>query len=125
MFFIVVSFKSCLNEVDFDYLFIRPVLVQSQQWKHQNNAWNLFKVNNKDTRTTSLVVLLSLLLISKIKISEKLNWAMLYVLKNAHLNKNDRFSLQYPHLNETLHRLFIDNGVRKAAFLDSFLLLLF
>ena len=27
---------------------------QSQQWKHQNNEWNVFKVNNKDTRTTSL-----------------------------------------------------------------------
>ena len=26
--------------------------VQSQQWKHQNNVWNLFKVNDKDTRTT-------------------------------------------------------------------------
>ena len=25
----------------------------NQQWKHQDNGWNLFKVNNKDTRTTS------------------------------------------------------------------------
>ena len=30
------------------------LLVQSQQWKHQNNARNLFKVNNKDTNTTPL-----------------------------------------------------------------------
>ena len=30
----------------------RYLLVLSQQWKHQNNAWNLFKVNNKDTRMT-------------------------------------------------------------------------
>ena len=29
-------------------------LVQSQQQKYQNNMWNLFKVNNKDSRTTSL-----------------------------------------------------------------------
>ena len=29
------------------------LLVWSQQWKHQNNVWNLFRVNNKDTRTTS------------------------------------------------------------------------
>ena len=28
------------------------LVVQIQQWKHQNNVWNLFKVNNKDSRTT-------------------------------------------------------------------------
>ena len=27
---------------------------QSQQWKHQNNMWNLFDSNNKDIKTTSL-----------------------------------------------------------------------
>ena len=27
-------------------------IVQSQQWKHQEYEWNLFKVNNKDTRVT-------------------------------------------------------------------------
>ena len=32
------------------------LLVQSQQWKHQNNTQNLFKVNRKDTRTTSLTL---------------------------------------------------------------------
>ena len=32
------------------------LLVQSQQWKHQNNVWNLFKVNNRDTRTTSMTL---------------------------------------------------------------------
>ena len=32
----------------------RALLVQSQQWKHQSNVWKLFKVNNKDTRTTSM-----------------------------------------------------------------------
>ena len=26
---------------------------QSQQWKHLKKVWNLFKVNNKHTRTTS------------------------------------------------------------------------
>ena len=35
----------------------RYLFVQSQQWKHQNNARNLFKVNNKDTRTTSTDVI--------------------------------------------------------------------
>ena len=30
------------------------LLVQSQRWEHQENVWNLFKVNNKDTRTTSM-----------------------------------------------------------------------
>ena len=28
----------------------RHLLVQNQQWKHQDNEWNLLKVNNKDTR---------------------------------------------------------------------------
>ena len=32
------------------------LFVQSQQWKHQNNMRNLFKVNRKDTRTTSLTL---------------------------------------------------------------------
>ena len=31
----------------------RHVLVQNQQWRHQN-MWNLFKVGNNDTRTWSL-----------------------------------------------------------------------
>ena len=32
---------------------------QNQQWKHQKNEWNMFKVNNKDT---SDVVPVSLML---------------------------------------------------------------
>ena len=32
----------------------RHLLIQSQQRKYQNNVWNLFNVNNKDIRTTSL-----------------------------------------------------------------------
>ena len=32
---------------------IRLLLVQSQQWKHQNNKGNLFKVNNKDSKRCS------------------------------------------------------------------------
>ena len=38
----------------------RHFLVQSQQSKHQSNVWNLFKVNNEDTRTTSDANLVSL-----------------------------------------------------------------
>ena len=30
------------------------LLVQSQQWKYQSNTWNMFKVNNKNTRATSM-----------------------------------------------------------------------
>ena len=43
----------------------RHLLAQSQQQKHWNKVGNMFKVNNKDTRTTpvtSSVVLVSLLL---------------------------------------------------------------
>ena len=32
--------------------------VQSQQWKHQNNKRNLFKINNKGTNTTSFIVVI-------------------------------------------------------------------
>lgn len=31
------------------------LLVQIQQWWHQNNMWNLFKVKNKDTGTRSMM----------------------------------------------------------------------
>ena len=31
---------------------IQYLLVQSQQWRHQNNEPNMFKVNNKETRMT-------------------------------------------------------------------------
>ena len=42
----------------------RYLLVQSQQCKHQNNVWNLFKVYNKDTRTTSLALFIDVILMS-------------------------------------------------------------
>ena len=32
------------------------LLIKGQQLKHQNNMLNLLKINNKDTRTTSLTV---------------------------------------------------------------------
>ena len=35
---------------NWDYLLNRRLLVQSQQWKYQDNVWNLFKVNIKDTK---------------------------------------------------------------------------
>ena len=41
----------------------RHLLVQSKQGKQQNDVWKLFKVNNKDTRTTSVRSFWSLLLI--------------------------------------------------------------
>ena len=51
--------SSCLFSNIYQVFYILPMpswhlLVQSQQWKHQNNVWNMFKVNNKDTKTTSL-----------------------------------------------------------------------
>ena len=30
------------------------LFVQNQQWKDQNNVWNLLKIKNKDTRATTL-----------------------------------------------------------------------
>ena len=32
----------------------RHLLVQIQQGKHRNNVWNMFRVNDENTRTTSL-----------------------------------------------------------------------
>ena len=40
----------------------RHLLVQSQQWKHQNNVWNLFNVNNKENKNGVVLVSLSLTL---------------------------------------------------------------
>ena len=34
-------------------IIIRYLLVQSKQWEHQNNVWNLFKINKKGTKKTS------------------------------------------------------------------------
>ena len=34
----------------------QDLLDQSQRWKHQDNLWNLFKVDNKDIRKTSLAI---------------------------------------------------------------------
>ena len=34
---------------------------KSQYWKHQNNVWNLFKINNKDTRCCSHVFIVEYL----------------------------------------------------------------
>ena len=35
----------------------RHLLAQSQQWKQQNNMWNLFNGNDKDTRIMSIATL--------------------------------------------------------------------
>ena len=34
----------------------QPLLVQSQQWEHQNNVWSLFKIKNKDIRMTPMTL---------------------------------------------------------------------
>ena len=37
------------------YPITQPTLfAESQEWKHKNNVWNMFKVNNKETRTMSM-----------------------------------------------------------------------
>ena len=40
------------------------LLAQNQQWKHQKNVRNLFKFNNKDTRTTPLISFWSSLMLT-------------------------------------------------------------
>ena len=58
---------SLLSDIPSQYL-----LTQSQQWKHQNNVWNLFKVNNKDSfffvnfeQIAHIAMMFSLLTLSK------------------------------------------------------------
>ena len=35
----------------------RHLPIQSYQWKHQKKVWNLFEVNNKDTRTIWIFII--------------------------------------------------------------------
>ena len=44
-----VTYFNLRNRVKFSFS-KRRLLVQSQQWKHQNSRWNLLKVNNNDNR---------------------------------------------------------------------------
>ena len=68
--FVSVRTKCCVGVEKLHLLyFSSPSLrlcIQTQRWKqHQDNAWNLFEVSNKDTkdgRTTSLISFVSLLL---------------------------------------------------------------
>ena len=50
-FFLVLS--HCLKMLS-KALPSRYLLAQSQKWKHQHNVWNMFKVNYKNTRMTSM-----------------------------------------------------------------------
>ena len=45
---LTINFKQVL--VRWIALPIWHLFVQTQQWNHQSNVWNLFKVNNKDPR---------------------------------------------------------------------------
>ena len=45
--------KLC-DDYSLKYCSSRYLLVQSQQWRHQNNVRNLVKVKNKETRMTSV-----------------------------------------------------------------------
>ena len=53
-------FHICRTRLDIMFRLLKDnsnwqLLVQNQWWKHQKNVWDLFKINNKDTRTTSLM----------------------------------------------------------------------
>ena len=49
-----ILFRLFLNNLPHIFFFRLKVnlLAQNQQWKHQNIVWNMFKVNNKITKTT-------------------------------------------------------------------------
>ena len=46
--------RNGLIRVTSEYLLRRHLIVQRQHSKHQKNMWNLFRVNNKDTRMKSV-----------------------------------------------------------------------
>ena len=47
---------NCLSVFDhFVKLTLKGLIAKSQQWKYQNNVWNLLKVNSKNTKTTSML----------------------------------------------------------------------
>ena len=56
------------------YIPIRHLLVQSQQWKQQNNVWNLIKVNNRDNRDTRTTLLTSGVFIVNFELIHTLFW---------------------------------------------------
>ena len=57
-----ITMLSCAFMINFEqspnfatvFLPSRRLLVPSQQWKYQDNVWNMFKVDNKNTGTASL-----------------------------------------------------------------------
>ena len=54
---ILIHTQSCLETFIMSMNLTQPsrrLLVPNQQWKHQSNVWNLFKINDKDTRTNSI-----------------------------------------------------------------------
>ena len=56
-FYSVDMFSADNKNTHVDYVTALPtrnLLVQRQQWKNQKNLSNLYKVNNKNTRTTSI-----------------------------------------------------------------------
>ena len=50
---VVHKFELFFNQEKINWIKLNRILVvQSQQWEHQNNVWSLFNVNNKYTRIT-------------------------------------------------------------------------
>ena len=50
----MLVFALCSAEcIIFKFLWTQRTFIQIQQWKQKNILWNLFKVDNKNTRTTS------------------------------------------------------------------------
>ena len=61
----------------------RYLPVQSQQWKHQSNVCNLFKVNNRSTKNdvTDVVLVLLLLTLNRFHIALVLHFFILWIYK--------------------------------------------
>ena len=54
--YLVKNIQFLSHSITWNWIKVKPsrhLLVQSQQLKYHNNAWNRFKVNNKDTISTS------------------------------------------------------------------------
>ena len=87
----------------------RHLTVQTKHWKHQNNAWNMFKINNKDTRTTSMIISLFVLVF------------LLLTCRLGFFGKYERIEKSWDSIVSLRStRTRVNQGVRNVSFSETF-----
>ena len=106
----------------------RHLHVQSQQWKHQNNKRNLFKIDNKGTKTTSFIVVIHVpvSLLSTLNIFYTLYWYFHFWLwtntdwEGEYWRKKAQITLASFHISPLIEFKFNESVYFILQFLDSF-----